>query len=250
MAIDIRWSPGPAPVVRQSPPQPPLDYYLLLGGTDPGQPIGLVVEEFSFAEDYATVGLDSAGWTIADDRWWSSAQFSRDMRMDPQVRARVYPVHRREAEVAFHRLGAGRLPEESTLRAYFRDPVPLTASAPLRLDNRQVPYGFRDMRTYRILFANELTETGMANLRALWKLNPVENPIGRRSHVVGATHLRVGRHVFTWELRWIGRGVAWCVDVTVYLAGGPDHVVGMLLRELTTAARQQGLIPVTVERFS
>jgi hypothetical protein len=38
--------------------------------------------------------------------------------------------------------------------------------------------------------------------------------------------------------------------VTVRLGGPSDAAVGPLLRELTAVMRAEGLIPVTIERFS
>ncbi|GAB3986465.1 hypothetical protein [Plantactinospora veratri] len=67
--------------------------------------------------------------------------------------------------------------------------------------------------------------------------------------VVGTARRRVGADAFTWELRRIGAGAAWCLDLTADLAGSRDDAVGPLLRELTTAARIAGLIPVTIERL-
>lgn len=57
-------------------------------------------------------------------------------------------------------------------------------------------------------------------------------------------------HGFTWELRRIGAGIAWCVDVTARLGSGPVTALGALLHHHRQVVREQGLIPVTVERFA
>jgi hypothetical protein len=199
-----------------------LDYYLV-------DQSGILVEEFVLGGDDAAVAIDSAGWT--DGRWWSSAAFSMGLRGDPHLRARVVPAGRDEARAAYRRLGGGELPDEATLRGYFADPAPLHASAPLRLDVTPVPDGYRERRVYRVLFAGDLDADGLAALV----------PGGARRSTAGDE--------FTWQLRRIGSGVAWCVDLTACLNGDPVGV-RPLLRELTSAARGQGLIPVTIERFA
>jgi hypothetical protein len=189
-----------------------LDYYLIDGATE-----GIVVEEFVRAADHTTVGLDTAGWTPADASWWSSAAFSRAMRGDPHLRARVVAGDREAAEAAYRRLGGGALPDEATLRGYFRDRLPLATAPPLRLRQEH------GTRVYRVLLAGDPRPDRVA----AWPATGDQ---------------------FTWELRRIGGGIAWAVDVTARLAGS-DEAVGPLLRELTAAARRQGLIPVTTERL-
>jgi hypothetical protein len=188
------------------------------------------------------VAIDNAGWT--DGRWWSSAAFSMELRGDPRLRARVVPAGRDEARVAYRRLGGGELPDEATLRGYFADPAPLPASAALRLDATPVPDGYRERRVYRVLFAGDLDPDGLAALRQRLRM-PASGGAG------GAEHARMSTagDEFTWQLRRIGYGVAWCIDLTACLNGDPAGV-RPLLRELTSAARGQGLIPVTIERFS
>jgi hypothetical protein len=212
-----------------------LDYYLI-------DPSSILVEEFVLGEDDAAVAIDSAGWT--DGRWWSSAAFSVDLRGDPQLRARVVPVGRDGARDAYRRLGGGELPDEAALRAHFADPAPLAASAPLRLDATPVPDGYRERRVYRVLFAGDLDPDGLAALRNRWRLAPSSD-----RGVEGGARLSTAGDEFTWQLRRIGSGVAWCVDLTACLSGDPVRV-RPLLRELTSAARDQGLIPVTIERWS
>jgi hypothetical protein len=68
--------------------------------------------------------------------------------------------------------------------------------------------------------------------------------------VVGRARLAVADHVFVWDLRRVGPGVAWCVDVTAYLGNGSVSAVGALLQNLKLLMREQGLIPVTIERFA
>lgn len=68
--------------------------------------------------------------------------------------------------------------------------------------------------------------------------------------MIGTAHLAVADDLFTWDLRRIGPGVAWCLDLTAYLGGSSGEAIGPVLRELTTVMRQHGLIPMTIERFS
>jgi hypothetical protein len=254
MTTDLRRFGQATTPVDASAPQPPLDYYLVFpqgGQRDPAvQAEGIVVEEFVLDDDYSAVGLNSAGWTPAGDRWWSSAAFSAAMRTDPELRARVIAVGRDDVEIAYRQFGAGELPDEATLCTYFHDYEPLAASAPLRLSRPQVPYGFHDRRVYRILFANELSPDRLANLRSVWQMAPADGLADPGARVIGSAHLPVANDLFTWDLRRIGPGVAWCLDLTAYLGGSSANAIGPVLRELTTVMRQHGLIPVTIERFS
>jgi hypothetical protein len=218
--------------------RPSLDYYLI------GPDDGIVVEEFMLADDHSAIGLNSTGWTPEGRRWWSSAEFSRAMRADPVLRARVVAVERADVEIAYRRLGGGELPDEPTLRGYFRDHERLATSTPLRLGTGAVPDGYREKRLYRVLLAGELTPQRLADLRAGWQL---ENSPSDR--VAGTARLPLGDDLFTWDLRRIGEGIAWCVDLTACLAGA-DCAVGPLLRELVAVLRRHGLIPVTIERFA
>ena len=218
--------------------RPPLDYYLI-GSAD-----GIVVEEFVLAGDHTAVWLRSTGWTAADRRWWSSAEFSRAMRADTALRRRVGAAERAEAEVAYRRLGGGDLPDEPTLRGYFRDYEPLATSAPLLFGTGPAPDGYREKRLYRVLFAGELTPERLADLRAVWHMETAES-----ERVAGTARLPVGDDLFTWDLRRIGKGIAWSLDVTACFAGD-GSALGPLLRELTAIMRRHGMIPVTVERFA
>jgi hypothetical protein len=230
-----------------------LDYYVVLpehGTGEPSAPAdGIVVEEFVLADDHTAIGLDSAGWTAADGGWWSSAAFSRGMRMDPELRHRVVAVPRRDAEVVYRRLGGGELPGETALRSYFHDRESL-GDPPLLLNSPEVPDGFHDKRVYRVLFAGELGLDRLAHLRAIWRMTLADNFADPRARVVGTARLSVADDLFSWDLRRIGPGVAWCLDLTACLAGRSDVAVRPLLRELTTVMRYEGLIPVTIERFS
>lgn len=199
-----------------------LDYYLILGAD--GRPQALLVEEFVHRDDFTSAALDSVGF---DGTWWSSAEFSRDLRLDPQ--RWVAPASRAQAESAFRDLGGDALPDDDGLRAEFRDRSTFPDVAPLRLgpdDGRRV---------YRLLFARDLDGARLDGLCSALRLSPVDDP-----RVAG----RAVQPAATWELRRVG-GVAWSVDVT--FSGG---VSGELLQGLIMTARGHGLIPVTVERFA
>ncbi|MEV6367263.1 hypothetical protein AB0L86_10255 [Micromonospora musae] len=227
-------------------PRPRLDYYLILdrpAGPD-AVAEAIVVEEFVRATDWTTVGLRSAGWTPAGAGWWSSAAYSRAMRADPELRARVFPVARAEADAAHRRLGGAALPDEPVLRAGFHDDQALPVTAPLRL-GPSAPDGYHERRTYRVLFAGDPLAHRLAELATRWR------PADGRSTVdaLPAGRRRVDDDRFAWTVRRVGRGLAWSLDLTVLLAGADDRTVGPLLHELTSAVRLCGLVPMTTERF-
>jgi hypothetical protein len=228
-----------------------LDYYVIHppGGPGSGPPGGLLVEEFVLGPDHAAVRLDGAGWTAGEQRWWSAPALSRALRADPRVRARVTPVDRYGAEILHRRLGGADLPDEADLRARFEAGLPLDGSAPLRLDTRTTS-GFHETRSYRILCANAVTREGLARLAAAWRMTISEEAADPQARVIGTAHLRIGPDSFTWYLRRVGAGAAWCLDLTADLAGVRDDTVRPLLRRLVTVLRYQGLVPVTLERFS
>ncbi|WP_204055851.1 hypothetical protein [Microbispora corallina] len=230
-----------------------LDYYLVLPeggphGSSASRVEGIVVEEFDLAGDFTTTALNGAGWTAADGEWWSSAAFGREMRRDPRLRSRVVAARRQEAEAAYRRLGGGDLPDETGLRARFRDPQPLPVAPPLRFGPADVPEGYHDRRVYRLLFAGEPDDGCPGRLRGLWGMTPPDDRAD--PGVAGRAGRRTARDAFTWDLRRIGPGVAWSLDLTACLGTSSDAALGPLLRELTTTMRHEGLIPVTVERFS
>ncbi|MEV0595786.1 hypothetical protein [Nonomuraea cavernae] len=238
-------APTDGTMIEAGAPSAPTDGTVAEAGA-PSEPAeGIVVEEFTLAGDHTAIGLDSAGWT-ATDGWWSSAAFSRGMRTDTRLRARIVAARRDDAEAVYRRLGGGELPGETALRGRFHDHQPLGGSAPLRLGSAQVPDGFRDRRVYRVLFANDLREDGPPRLRSAWRMTLADPP----ARVAGTAHRRVAGDVFTWDLRRIGPGVAWCLDLTACLASASDDAVRPLLRELVTVLRHAGLIPVTIERFA
>ncbi|GAA2864192.1 hypothetical protein GCM10010517_23370 [Streptosporangium fragile] len=254
MTADIRL-PGDTVIISPYGPRPPLDYYLVM--PEPGQAggpsapaDGIVIEEFVLADDHTATGLDSAGWTATDGAWWSSAAFSRGMRTDPALRDRVVAVHRHDAEAVYRRLGGGALPDEATLRTCFHDRLPLDDSAPLLLGSPQVPEGFRERRVYRVLFAGDLDAERLQRLRAVWEMAPADRSADPMARVAGTARMHAGRDVLTWDLRRIGPGTAWCLDLTACLGGSSDNTVGSLLRELTAMMRHARLIPVTIERFA
>ncbi|WP_139135675.1 hypothetical protein [Micromonospora yangpuensis] len=248
----------PGPVSTRPAGDGSLDYYLVRPAGDGrsarrdggvGAPDGILVEEFVLDREHCAVRLDSAGWTAGERRWWRAAAFSRAVRSDPAVRARVVPVDRDEAAAVLRLFGGADLPDERTLRGYFRDGTPLRTAAPLRLGG-EVTAGFHDTRVHRILFANDLTPPGLADLRARWPLTVTGDLADPLARVIGTAELRVGDDAFRWELRRIGTVSAWCVDLTSDLAGPHDDALRPMLRQLTTAMRRQGLIPVTIERFA
>ncbi|GAA3820053.1 hypothetical protein GCM10022226_45560 [Sphaerisporangium flaviroseum] len=226
-----------------------LDYYLIFPETRDGapsaQPDGIVVEQFMLADDHTATGLATTVWTAADGGWRSSAAFSRAIRSDPRLRARIVPVRRGDAETAYRRLGEGALPDETTLRTYFLEHASLPGSPPLLLTPPEVPEGFHEKRVYRILFAGHLRKDRLAYLHQVLGMTLA----GPQARVLGTGHLRVAGDAFTWELCQIGGGMASCVDLTAYLGDPPGDTVGALLRELMTIMRYEGLIPVTIERF-
>ena len=126
-------------------PQPQLDYHLILspatGAPSTADVEGIVVEEFVRGDDWATVGLSSAGWTAGEGGWWSSASFSRRMRVEPELAGRVTPTSRYVAETVYRQRGAGQLPAEAVLRTYFRDHQPFATAPPLRLGPTDPPDG-------------------------------------------------------------------------------------------------------------
>jgi hypothetical protein len=261
--------------------QPDLDYYLIVPGARKIDGIvpqaleidgaaradAVVVEEFVLGEDFSAVGLSTAVWSAADGRWRNSAAVGRRMRADPTLRARLVTISRSDVEVAYRELSGRELPDESVLRTYLHEYQSLPVSAPLRLSAAPCPAGFHHKRLYRLLFAGNLHGDGLARLRTVWHLyagrhpqaasDPeaarhgasADDPGRRQAGVVGTACLRLGQDLFIWELRRIGPGLAWCVDVTAYLATESGVAIGPLVRALTTDARQQGLIPVTVDRF-
>jgi hypothetical protein len=239
-------------VISDSQPTHALDYYLIFGESDDlrrMRPSGIFIEEFALHDDYTAAGLDSAGWTRERDAWWSSAAFSRGIRIDPLLRGRVVPTDRVAAEAAYRLLARAELPGETTLRTFFLDRELLPSSAPLRLHAERVPPGFAAKRVYRILFTKNLDQRGLARLQSLWQLEAVDDATDPQARVLGRAQRVVADHAFTWELRRIGLGVAWSVDVTACLGISSVSAIGALLRDLTLAMRQQGLIAVTIERF-
>lgn len=229
-----------------------LDYYLVSpAGPDEGQrgePEVILVEELEFDADRFT--LYSAGWSPTTRRWWSASAFSRAMRADAGLRGRVAVISRREAEAAYLRLGADALPGEELLRTYFDEGQTLSTSAPLRLTAAQPAPGFHESRIYRILFANELDAQGLADVQATWAMTIVADPEDPRARVIGTSTQDVDGDRFTWDLRRIGTGVAWCLDLTVHVADGRGVAIEPVLRGLINEMRQHRLIPAVVERLS
>jgi hypothetical protein len=198
-----------------------VDYYLV------GADEGVLVEEFVRDRDYSAVGLCGAFWASDEPRWRSASSFSRAVRTDSDLLARVVPTDRFGAEEAFQRLAGADLAAEPELRSHFLDYEPFATAPPLRLGPADPPDGFRERRVYRVLFAKDPRDDRGAS-----------------------GHRTVGDDHFTWTLRRVGSGLGWALDVTVLLATDADDTVGPVLSDLTATLRRQGLIPVTTERFS
>ncbi|MEV7328163.1 hypothetical protein [Micromonospora sp. NPDC093244] len=225
---------------------PALHYYVVYDGA--GVPEGLLAEEFLLAKDYSSAGLVSGGWSRSEGRWCDASVTSRRLRVDAVLRKRVMPVGRAAAAALYRDLCGAELPEEAVLRARFGAP-PARPSSPLRLDQSAPRPGFRETRVYRILFAGELSPDGLAALSEAWQMPVTGDLTDPEVRVLGAVHRQVAGDAFRWDLRRVAAGAAWGLDVTCDLLGDRDEVVGVLLRGLTTQMRQQGMIPVTVDRF-
>lgn len=215
-----------------------MDYYLLAGDV-------ILVEEFAYGEDHVTVGLGGAMWTAGDGAWRATGSFGRILRTDHDLLPMITPMRRDRAERIFRRLDGGALPSEMELRSRFGEWVQLAYAAPLRLGPDETPAGFSEKRMYRVLFAREPRAAQLAELSAAWQ--------GTTRSGLPSGKGRAGAHLFTWNLRRVGRGIAWGLDVTMLL-GGPNgesaEIAGRVLRKLTADVRERGLIPVTTERFA
>jgi hypothetical protein len=234
------------PVRQAADPSPALHYYVVQDSV--GQPKGLLVEEFLLAADYSFAGLVSGGWNRPEGRWRDASATSRRLRIDASLRARVMPVGRRAAASLYRDLCGADLPDEAVLRACFGD-IPAQPPSPLRLRGPEATPGFRETRVYRILFTDELTRDGLAALSEAWQMPVTGDLADPEVRVLGVVRRQVSGDAFRWDLRRVAAGAAWGVDVTCDLVGKRDEAVGVLLRGLTTQMRQQGMIPVTIDRF-
>ncbi|MBV1856483.1 hypothetical protein [Catellatospora tritici] len=225
-----------------------LDYYLVFPSSRAVErglsPEGLVVEEFELRPDGTTAGLNSAGWTKAGGSWWTAAAFSRTLRADARLRAKVAPVGRTVAQSAYRELSGVDLPTEPQLRRHFLDGLELPASASF------VPVqATADQRLYRLLLAGELTEHGLASLRGGWRMPPFDRAGDAAQGVAGRTRRTVDGRLVSWTLRRVDGDAAWAVDLSVdWVDSTPAHTEPLLSR-LRAEARRHGLIPVTVARL-
>jgi hypothetical protein len=229
-------------LARQAVDASPLLHYYLV------QPDGLLVEEFLLATDYSSAGLVSSFWSRRESRWRDGADISRSVRLDAALRVQVVPVGRAAAAELYRSVCGVDLPDEAALRAHFGD-LPAPPPPPLRLGGPEATPGFRETRIYRILFVNELTQEGLDALSGAWQMPVTGDLADPEVRTLGAVRRQVSGDSFRWDLRRVAAGAAWGLDVTCDLAGERDEPVGVLLRGLTTQMRQQGLIPVTVDRF-
>jgi hypothetical protein len=170
------------------------------------------------------------------------------LRLDAALRAHLAAVGRAAAASLCWNLCGADLPDEPALRACFGE-LPAQPPPPLRLSGPEATPGFRETRVYRILFVNELTQDGLEVLSDAWQMPVIGDLAAPEVRVLGAVRRQVSGDAFRWDLRRVAAGAAWGLDVTCDLAGERDEAVGVLLRGLTTQMRQQGLIPVTVDRF-
>jgi hypothetical protein len=227
-------------------PSSALHYYVVLDGAR--EPEGLLAEEFLFAADYSSAGLVSAGWSRPEGRWRNASATSQRLRGEAALRARVKPVGRAAAAAVYRDLCGADLPDESALRACFGD-LPAQPPPPLRLSVPEAKPGFRETRVYRILFTDELTQDSLAALSEAWQMPVTGDPADPAVRTLGTVRRQVSGDAFRWDLRRVAAGAAWGLDVTCDLVGERDEAVGVLLSGLTTHMRQQGMIPVTVDRF-
>jgi hypothetical protein len=237
--VPRRYRPGVTtgtPILRASAGS--LDYYLLRPASrDEARATGLLIEEFVLTGDLCAERLRSASWSPEHGGWRSSAAFARELRTDPALRARVAAVSRRSAEAAHEQLGGGPLPGEDILRGHFRDDLPLSSAAPLRLSAAPA--------VHRVLFAGELSGEQLASVRALLRLG--DPPAGEQPGVAGSGRLRVNDTNFHWDLRRVGGAAAWCVDVRSEPADAAS--LRWVLRQLTDVARSHGLLPAAIDRL-
>lgn len=77
-----------------------------------------------------------------------------------------------------------------------------------------------------------------------------KRPLNGTDASIASDHPDRGDDRFTWDLRRVGHTLAWSLDVTVLLRTANAEAVGPTLSDLTNVLREQGLIPVTTERFS
>jgi hypothetical protein len=228
-----------------------LDYYLVFANVRAREralpPEGIVVEEFVLRPDGTASALDSAGWTAVGRSWWSAAAFSRGLRSDTRLQARVTPVDRAGANAAYRLLGGGELGPEPELRRHFLDRLDLPDLAPLSLVPAQAT---GERRVYRVLLAGDLPDHGLTALRSGWRMQPFDRHDDRAHRIAGRTRRTLDGQTVTWTLRRIGAGAAWAVDLSTDRAtDAPDPELTELLGRLRADARGQGLIPVTVERL-
>ncbi|GAA1652028.1 hypothetical protein [Catellatospora bangladeshensis] len=228
-----------------------LDYYLVYANARARDralpPEGIVLEEFVLRPDGTTSALDSAGWTAAGGTWWSAVAFSRGLRTDARLRARVTPADRAGAQTAYQTACGAKLPAEPELRRHFLDRLELPASAPSPLVPTQTT---TERRIYRVLLAGELPEPGREALRSGWRMQPFDRVDDAAHRIAGRTRRTLDGQTVTWTLRQVGTEADWAVDLSTDRSDDSSTpTLAPLLNRLRTEARDQGLIPVTVDRL-
>lgn len=196
----------------------PLDYYLV--GEE-----AIVVEEFAVDDSGCAVGVDCVAYVGAEGAWRGSAQLSQAMRSEPEVRDKTVVLTRAAAEKAYAAMAGGALAGEPALRAGFGQRWSFPPALPLVFGAGEAPSGFRERRIYRLLFASGLPDVAEGGFE------------------------RDG-HVFQWQVRDVGQGLAWAVDFTVLFGAGSEATVAAVLTSARRTLGRAGLIPVTVERFA
>ena len=225
-----------------------LDYYRV-AAAESARAEAILVEELVLRDDGTAIGIDSVLWTAVSRAWQAASEFSRDLRIEracangsgPSTARPPRPCSGCSAGTSCRTRRCCGPGSATSCRCR---PRPCCGSG----RGRRRP-GFRERRVYRILFAGELDRGGLRCLRTRWLLDPVEPAADPTGQIAGRARRTVDDHELVWELRRVGAGLGWAVDVTADLADAPVAAALAVLRELRQQARAEGLVPVTVERL-